>query len=393
MKRLSILFIFLLLLFACSNKRQEKQLSSSSILEEKGVLSLQLDSVTAYTNMSYGITETEQGEVFSMLNAYDNSIKIFNLSLPSKSSSIYLEKEGKNGIGQITPIVAHLYVNRDSIFIYNQWTKYGLFLINSKAEVIDKFNVPFENKDLLAKFPYPMPSGGDPIVKVGNKLYFTCGYNLFQKKFSEQPMILEFDITNKTSRYIFPLSKKYDKGFWGSSFRYIPSFAYNPSINKFIISYMIDEKLYFGNAKSGKISLIDKDTSSKFIASPEIYADIDYGFAKNPEYNKINEFTLSNSDYTLMRYDPYQSVYYRVVNIRPSKADVKRGQTTPNISIIVLDSNFNKIGEQFFDTKKYDRAMILVSKKGLLIARKDLYDKNEDELSFSIFKIKKNEKK
>ncbi len=390
----TVYILFVTLFFSCQHKKQVTNLDSDTVLEEKAVLSLQLDSVTVFSQSSCGITVTKKGEVLSLVNLYDKSIKIFDLSNSLQNRTIYLEEKGINGIGKISSILSHLYINEDSIFIYNPWANRTLFLINSKSKILFKKKLS-DGGNNLPSLPVPIPSQSRPILKVRNKLYFTCGFPPFlREKKSDYPMVLEFDIANSKSRYIFPLSEKYDKGFWGDIYKYQPAFTYNNSASKFVLSFNIDENLYFGDEQTGKISLIDKDATSKFIKTPQpMYADVSYEFSKELDYNKIGTFSLSASDYSKIFYDPYQSVYYRIVYIRPSKEEVRKGKRRSSFSIIVFDSKFNKIGEQFFDTRKYIGAMIFISKKGLLIARKDLYDENEDELSFSAFKVKKNEKK
>ncbi len=387
----AVLTLIGLLLFSCKDKKQVGHWDDSATLKEEAVLTLQLDSGTAFSMSSFGITDTKQGEVFTMLNRYDKSIKVFNIENPQNNKTIYLEEKGANGIGSFKGYLSHLYVNDDSIFIYNGSQNITLFLVNSKSKVLSATKL-YSPKEKTVH-PFPQPTAHAPILKVGNKLYFSCGCSLFQKKFSNYPMVLEFNIANKKLRYIFPMSKKYDKGFWGSFYRYLPAFTYNSLNHKFVLNYPVDEKLYFGNEKTGKISLIDKAVSSKLIKTPEpMDSDINYGFSKNIDYQKISRFTNSNSDYSAIYYDPYQNVYYRMVYIKHTKDELKTGKVFPNFSIIVLDSNFNRLCEQFFDIEKYDYNMVLVSKKGLLIARKDLYDKNDNELSFSVFKVKMNEK-
>lgn len=95
---------------------------------------------------------------------------------------------------------------------------------------------------------------------------------------------------------------------------------------------------------------------------------------------------MSHSDFAGILYDEFNKVYYRIVYLRPNLEEVKAGNKAPNFSIITLDENLQKIGEDFFDQKTYDNSMIFVSSKGLNIARKDLFYENEELIQFEIFK-------
>ncbi|MGW8124066.1 DUF4221 family protein [Roseivirga echinicomitans] len=100
-----------------------------------------------------------------------------------------------------------------------------------------------------------------------------------------------------------------------------------------------------------------------------------------------NEYSLSTSDYNRIIYDSYRNVYYRIAYLRPSIDMLRLGQRTIDFSISILDENFIKIGERKFDGKIYRSSMILVGSLGLNIARIDLYNDDQDLLSYDIFKL------
>ncbi len=84
-------------------------------------------------------------------------------------------------------------------------------------------------------------------------------------------------------------------------------------------------------------------------------------------------------------HDLTNQVYYRIAYIRPSIGEVEEDNRIPDISIITLDKNLIKIGEDFFKGKTYDNTMIFVTSRGLNIARKDLYSEDENYLIFEVF--------
>ena len=51
----------------------------------------------------------------------------------------------------------------------------------------------------------------------------------------------------------------------------------------------------------------------------------------------------------------------------------------------VINKNFKKIGETKFSADQFDISMTGVTKDGLLVARRDLYNYNDNEFTFSVF--------
>ncbi|WGH74118.1 DUF4221 family protein [Tenacibaculum tangerinum] len=117
--------------------------------------------------------------------------------------------------------------------------------------------------------------------------------------------------------------------------------------------------------------------------------DLEYGNKENVNWNNINSYSLSNSDYTAVIKDSYRNLYYRIVYLRPSLEDVKKGKRVPDFSVIVINENLDIIVEKKFNSTIYSHTIIIPNEKGLAIARKDLYNLNDNKLTFSFFNIKK----
>lgn len=384
---ISFLVLFVSLFFACSKKDNKKKVNSA--LLEKYKIKIPLDNKTSFWHYSLHISKYKNKNILSFYNHFDNSVKVTEFSKQKilKQSEIKLHHEGENGLGEISQITSHLYLNKDSIYIYNPMSG-RLFLINEKSNVVEKYDiVNYDN--INDDVPYPEPNVMSPMLKIGNKIYFSCGLNKFQKRFSNYNVILEFNTKLRLGNYLFPFSKKYDNGFWGSQFKYLPSITYNNRKNKVYFNLPIDEHIFEGDLETEKLISIKKIKSS-YISEPKpMFKNLNYGLRKNRDFNKEDIFSLSNSDYPSLLYDSYRDLYYRVVYIRPDKTKVKKGDTLANFSIITLDSKFNILSEDFFSSKTHDNSMIVVFEEGLAIARKDLYELDEKSLTFSIYEYKK----
>lgn len=120
--------------------------------------------------------------------------------------------------------------------------------------------------------------------------------------------------------------------------------------------------------------------------------DITFGTKNNINayYERENEYNFSSSDFSALRIDPYQRLYFRLSYLRPSLDSVKMGFIIPDFSLIILDEKLNTVGEVRFEGGKYSSAMHFIRGKSYYIARKDIYDKNENEIAFSRFEIVSN---
>ena len=164
------------------------------------------------------------------------------------------------------------------------------------------------------------------------------------------------------------------------------NFTYNPTKKNLVVNYPISPFLYEYSLEGVKID--STYVGSKFIEviKPMTY-DINDALKKNRDWEKEKMYSKSTSDYSKVMYDAKNNLYYRIVYIRPSEEDVKSGNGVLNFSVIITDDKFQKLGEQKFSSKTHTNSMILVSDLGLMIARRDLYNKDEDKMTFSIFNV------
>ena len=104
---------------------------------------------------------------------------------------------------------------------------------------------------------------------------------------------------------------------------------------------------------------------------------------------KLNE----NPRYWHIMYDKYRNVYYRFAEMPYKLASNESPYDEPKgkeFSVIVLNADFEIIGETKFPGKKYFYKMSFVGKEGLYISENNLANPQFDEnkLVFTCFKIK-----
>jgi len=223
---------------------------------------------------------------------------------------------------------------------------------------------------------------------VGDYLFIPCSINNYLTDYSNQKSVIRYNLKTKQIDYLVNLPDNYNQGYWGATFKY--KVAFDIYGNDIISSFPIDNFIYRYDSAGNYLNKYY--VGSKFIKEVEPFKeDIDYGVETDHSVpnQQQRDYSWSKSDYTTVMYDEFRDLFYRIAYIRPSQAELEAGRSITNFSVIILTSNFEKVGEQYFDGLKYRPDMILVSKQGLLLARSDLYQENEELLSFSVFNIAK----
>ena len=71
--------------------------------------------------------------------------------------------------------------------------------------------------------------------------------------------------------------------------------------------------------------------------------------------------------YANIIFDKYRNTYYRIAKHKSNSNNLKDFK----FSIMILDKNFNILGEQIFNNLEYNISACFVSKNGLLLKKQD----------------------
>ena len=125
---------------------------------------------------------------------------------------------------------------------------------------------------------------------------------------------------------------------------------------------------------------------SRYIDSPDEEQPLNV--QKGPQLN------LELARYGDLMYDPYREVYYRFAYPKTELDDKinwmgKAVYGRKKFSVIILDKDFQIIGETLFPEAIYNPYASFVSKEGLYISRdyQMNYDQSEDFMTFELFKL------
>lgn len=329
-------------------------------------------------------TDIEGKEYLTFQNNTESEILWYDLAFQEHVKTIKFDKEGSNGIGKFCGYYIH---SENEIYI-PEVMKTSLDMVNSKGEIIRKINYP---KTSLGKSTLPFMSLSfpyRPIYILNNKIYMHQTPNLSLKNaIEESPVTLVLDTINNTvSEFDIRFPKVVSsEALRGNTLGVELSYSICYNGEDFVYSFFFDEDIYVVSL-DGKIKRKVKVKSN--------YLDDVYKEKKSPANIDILAKTLCEIPmYGNLIYDKYREVYYRFAypetNLENDNyMDIwQLGRTM--FSIIILDKNFQVIGETLFPENTYASNHFFIRKDGLYISTSFVKNPNydDDKLCFQRFDL------
>ena len=176
------------------------------------------------------------------------------------------------------------------------------------------------------------------------------------------------------------------------------SFSYHPILkfnnNLFVLSEC--NRWKYPNPVSAMITSIDHNIVERVNVKSNY---IDRVVMPN-DYNGTLKSMCENPNYGNLLYDKYRDVYYRVCYL---KTEIDNRENYMELwdfgrkifSIIILDKNFNIIGETVFPEYTYNPNLMYIDEKGLYISENHYKNPNydDDKLIFRLFRLCKSKEK
>lgn len=376
MEKYYLFSLFIILSFSC---RQEGD-QSFSLKKDSKEIKFILDSNTKTLINTIQVYQNNEKEYLTFQCYDQNKILFYNFETKQFEFDITPQIDGNNGVGYF-----HGYYIDNLNNIYLTSADFPeIAVINEECTVINKYNYSSTLKpddNYRSSTNYYLP-----IVKINNDLYLVSRCN---RLVTPNPVALSLNIQTDSLNLLpfnYPSFPGADNKFKPFSVEEYISRCYNNE--KFIYSFYFDENIYIANKKHD--SVIKKVAKSEYINEVKVWND--YGqltvrdIVENPNYGNI-------------LYDKYRDVYYRIAYPKIS-TDIKlRDKELLEIlqygrkkfSIIILDNNFNKIGETMMPEDTYNSQLMFIREDGLYISTsypmKSDYDDNI--LGFQKFKLTK----
>lgn len=373
-----IFFILLLgTLFSCKGEKKN-ELDICSLTSTGKIKSFELDSDVKYNAFYlYTFSDDKGREYLSFLNYQTNQILFYNLETSKFLFKIDLETEGPHGV--VRP--SGYYVKDfDNIYV-SSYAYDGLIKVDTLGHIVQK--IPYGKTVSGYKvLPSYTPSSHPYIapIFIDGKMFITQqGVERFYP-INETPLSVAIDtITNAVLEMPLTYNVLDDDELSAKDLRF--SRIYDGK--QFVYSFYVDEDIVV--APVDHIELKTIKAKSRFVSSVvEVQKNGEQGPRSNLEVARYGDVV----------YDPYREVYYRFV-YHYSELDTKKNwfgsavYGRKKFSVIILNENFEVIGETLFPESIYNSYVFFVHKDGLYIS-KDYqinYDQSEDYMTFELFSL------
>ncbi|MFN3666327.1 MAG: DUF4221 family protein [Sediminibacterium sp.] len=383
--------ITILLLFGCNrNGRIERPIASNGsvmVLSPSGeILKLKINERTAnLSNYIFPYFSNDGKQFLFLLNASTLELHQFDMDSETHIKTITLASEGPNGVA---PISGFYIYSLDSIYIGTM--RRAIFLLDTNGIVRQKIyykNTEIDTYPFTEPFPLIASHVHTPLILRNHKLYlFSIAQGSFTdlktgNKLAKQRVCFEIDTVAHTGKFL-PFT--YPENYWSKGI-IEPSLSRVYANGEFVYSFFGDHNVYV---------TADHITHKTYFAGSSLFSDFKYYPDTELSTDEYIRYFSETSGYWSIMYDSFREVFYRFViigneadsGISPEKAIT----FAPNFSIIVLDKNFNKLGETVFrNNTKYVFTNSFVARDGLYISNNhpDNPENQEDYLSFTLFKL------
>lgn len=376
MRTVNVIFVLLSMFFllACHDMKNPTHALSKS---EKQ-LSFALDPNTRSSILAlFPYLDKNKKEYLTFQNPGKNELLFYNMNSCKLDFKINPDIEGANGVGFFVGYYIH---NLDSIFLTTQSLQ-EITLIDKNAIIKDKIQYEESiDKVPLARY-YSTSSIYNPIVLINDALYITPGCNRWAEV---NPMCAFISLENKNVNTL-PLSYPFFQGAVNKAKRA----GVEESLSRcfdgkhFVYSFYFDEDIYIASLDHKSVDKIK--IRSKFIDKVRMLDD--FG-------NLTLEDMCANPNYGNLLFDKYRNVYYRVAYPEAEIEKSVKGMELlqygrKNFSIIILDKDFNIIGETLFPDYTYNSNVMFIREDGLYISNSHYMNPNfsDDILSFVRFNL------
>jgi len=369
--------IVIALLSSCSQPPANDNGIDRYTLEEKGILNLELDSLSGDSPSNLYVYQQNGTEYLVKGNFSNWRLDIYNLTSQKLYKTIPFEKEGPNGVGN-SPTGFYFH-NLDSIFLFFNLSQ-RICLVNDSGVLLNNIG-PLNT---INRYTYPDISAERyPFLK-DNELHLST-YGHKYKENQQSGMII--NLVTELGKQPHKLTDIYSKGYWGGVLYDVYYHDYNRKEDLIIQSYGADHQIYTIDDMGTKKAHMAKGERLNEKIRP--YSDLDQDFMSVAQH--LYKFEALQGGYGQIRYDPYRDVYYRFVfnPVNPSEFH-SPSQIWENPSIIILNKKFSKIGE--FPLPKANKFFFMfISKAGLNIFNTKQFEKTEEKLPFTTFELVKDE--
>lgn len=368
------IFVLASLFIVACNSRQSN-VSYETVVTESAPYRFHLNDSTSQIANYIQVIDDGDSLRLMYLNMPGRSLCFFDFSDYEEKEQIHLEPQGPDAVD--LPNAGGVFYNSpDSIFIYDYWAK-SFSVVNFDGKISQKISID-DFSNLAGCTPQLRATSLSPLTVVGDKIILG-GHPVYGVADISNPGTVQTMTLVDTARKTLTSFAEYP-----GEYKSVSSDNWNPFLYLVPDFCVVDEnKVIVSFPASDSIRVYDLTT----LEYNTYFAGSDKSFKiKEAKSSTSSDHLYGGYAYKGIKYDRWNDVYYRVL-IRPALPEIKiadyKGMNVPRpISIIVLDSDFNKIAENDFDDYHGSFIHMFVSPRGLSIHS---YSDDDDYLTFRTF--------
>ena len=380
-------FIFILLIgyFLISCHDSEKYSYQLSQLED---WSVPLDTLTS--NISFQVRSIQlNGKLYvAMYSRNLHAINLWNIDSKKKEFTIPLKKDGQDGIYRLT---SYYIKAMDSVFVIPTYHK-QIYLIDFNGHVknkfvLDKKEVAEQKENEIDKMDF-LGDMYTPVQIIGNHMLIgtiSSEFGGLDPKFSKFPIGVTYNLKTSAlnSKFMF-----FPETYLNKNFGYHNNVYYSDvdiSRKNILISFPVDDKIYLRDINGKLLKQIEANSD---------YLDIHFSALKGKGQSVTEKYFLDNPSFDRILSDPFRKVYYRFALQKyegQQNVPTAMFSSFKPLSDIILNEQFEKIGETLLPANKHFIFNAFVCKKGLYIsnAHPNNPENDENKLSFTCYQLVK----
>lgn len=389
MKTIIITVINVFILLSCNYESKDKTeyivSGSHQLIQTADSIGFKLNDETTLLIKALFYYEDISGEEYvAFQNGHNSEIQFYNLKSRELDHVLRFDEGGENFAGIFLGF--HIQ-NKDEIYL-TRIDKNEVCISNYYGHIYKRIPYPETNK---REFIFPSMSVSfnyTPLVIKDHTIYLPQRY-IADLPDGESPLAIAIDTCRQYVSKLpfnFPLLLS-SKDFLTKSLNIEYGYSRCFDNNNFVYSFFFDEDIYIVNMNHSKIRKLK--VKSKYL--PKIKFERNNSLDLNVALKKMNEVAM----YGNLLYDKYRQVYYRFVypetevTTKTNLSDLWQFGRK-KFSVIVLDRNFNILGETLFPEGLYNSTLTFINKEGIYISTSHILNPNYNDgiLSFKCFKIK-----
>lgn len=355
----------------------------------EGTKSIFIDSLTSHYNYSMELSYHDYRAFFCFINAKEFVIYVNDWTTGEIIKKIPLSKDGPNAI-HYSGLEGVCMEGLDRFLIYSE-DVYTFYRINDRGEILAKYDLGLYGEWGNESRGWPQVFSANPLLRLDSSTFILQCAGPIPKVKDYTSVYFSHQLTFHENLGVKPLlrySPIYNKGNWGN---YLPFCTYstiNYKENLLYASFSRDDSILVLSLLNGNFTT--RYAGSYFFSNSSIEPLTEYPNKEFPDRSREKLQDFITPMYFAMLHDSVNNYIYRIVrNEPPSKELVSKNggnfRLDQGYAIIVMDEEFNKLGEFNVPKNRYSGEAIFVESGKIYWLLNASSQQDESALTFDIY--------